>query len=69
MSRTIQVTCLFKSVIPKLASKECYSSLEKQAHMSYFIRTLAALWVKQTGNLEERKKLSEPALGPLAFLF
>ena len=69
MSRTIQVTCLFGSIIPKLVSKKCYSSLEKQAHMNYFIRTLAALWVEQTGNLEEKKNLSEPAPGPLTFLF
>ena len=34
-----------------------------------FHQTLAAFWAKQTENLEEKKKLSEPASGPLAFLF
>lgn len=29
----------FKSIILKLASKECYCSIKKQDHMSYFIRS------------------------------
>jgi len=67
--RTIQVKMSFKSLIQKLAAKECYFGFRKQAHMSFLHQPLTAFWAKQTENLEEKKKLSEPTLGPFAFLF
>lgn len=47
---------------------KCFS-IQKQDHMSLLLQALAAFWAKQTENLEEKKKRSEPALGPFTFLF
>lgn len=59
----------FYSVTLKLVSKESCFSIQKQDHMSLLLQALAAFWAKQTENLEEKKKRSEPALGPFTFLF
>lgn len=67
--RTIQVKMSFKSIVQKLAAKECYFGFRKQAHMSFFHQPLAAFWAKQRENLEEKKETFRARAGPLHIPF
>lgn len=66
--RTIQVKMSFKSLIQKLAAKECYFGFRKQAHMSFFHQPLTAFWAKQTKSRGKKETLRAHA-GPLRIPF